>query len=123
MIQNSNNKQEKRYDLEERCLKFAKRVNAYVNQLPKLVSNLENGKQLVRSAGSVGANYIEANQSLSRKDFGMRIKISRKESNESEFWLELSEPKKELESEKASLLQEALELRKIFGSILEKTKI
>ncbi len=49
------------YDLEERCLKFACRVNAYVNKLSKTISNIENGRQLVKSAGSVGANYIEAN--------------------------------------------------------------
>jgi len=94
----------------------------YVRNLPKYIPNIENGKQLIRSAGSMGANYIEANESLSRKDFAMRIKISRKEARESEFWLELTEPLKEFERDKLSLLQEALELRKIFGSILEKTK-
>lgn len=122
MTQIINPKQDKKYDLEERCLKFAKRVNIYVINLPKSIPNIENGKQLVRSAGSIGANYIEANEALSRKDFAMRIKISRKEARESEFWLELTEPLKEFEQGKTALLQEALELRKIFGSILEKTK-
>lgn len=122
MTQTINPKQDKKYDLEERCLKFAKRVNIYVKNLPKSMPNIENGKQLIKSAGSVGANYIEANEALSRKDFAMRIKISRKEARESEFWLELTEPLKEFEQEKAALLQEALELRKIFGSILEKIK-
>jgi four helix bundle protein len=88
-IQNTNNKI---YDLEERCLKFAEKINLYVNQLPKTISNLENGKQLVRSAGSVGANYIEANESLSKKDFIMRVKISKKETKESRFWLYLTQP-------------------------------
>ena len=82
MIQTSNSKQ---YDLEERCLIFAKRINDYVRKLPKDIPNIENGKQLVRSAGSVGANYIEANESLSKKDFIMRIKISKKETKESRF--------------------------------------
>ena len=122
MTQIINPKQEKKYDLEGRCLTFAKRVNTYVRNLPRDIPNIENGKQLVRSAGSIGANYIEANESLSRKDFAMRIKISRKEARESEFWLELTEPLKEFEREKPSLLQESTELRKIFGSILEKTK-
>src|SRR3989338_4976465 len=122
MTQIINPKQDKKYDLEERCLKFAKRVNIYVKNLPKNIPNIENGKQLVRSAGSIGANYIEANEALSRKDFAMRIKISRKEARESEFWLELAEPLQEFEQEKMTLLQEALELRKIFGAILEKTK-
>ncbi len=122
MTQTINPKQDRKYDLEERCLAFAKRVNAYVRSLLKNIPGIENGKQLVRSAGSIGANYIEANESLSRKDFAMRIKISRKEARESEFWLELTEPLKEFEQERFYLLQEALELRKIFGAILEKTK-
>lgn len=111
-----------KYDLEERCLKFAKRVNAYVNQLPKTIPNIENGKQLVRAVGSVGANYIEANEALSKKDFKMRVKISKKEAKESRYWLELTQPLKENQKEKENLLNEATELMKIFGSILEKSK-
>jgi len=80
MIQKTNNKQ---YDLEERTLNFAKRINRYVNSLPKTATNIENGKQLVRSGGSIGANYIEANEALSKKDFIMRVKISKKEAKES----------------------------------------
>lgn len=111
-----------RYDLEERCLNFAKAVNKYILRLPKIVTNIENGKQLVRSAGSVGANYIEANESLSKKDFIMRVKISKKEARESQFWLELTQPTEEDEREKQALIKESVELRKIFGSILEKSK-
>lgn len=114
-IQNS-----KQYDLEERTLSFARRVNNYVNKLPKTISNIENGKQLVRSAGSVGANYIEANESLSKKDFIMRVKISRKEIKESRYWLELSGPQSEYLEEKDDLIKEATELMKIFGSIVTK---
>jgi len=116
-IQNS-----KHYDLEERTLSFAKRVNDYVNKLPKTIPNIENGKQLVRAAGSQGANYIEANESLSKKDFIMRIKISRKEAKESRYWLELTQPKEEYLKEKEDLIIETTELMKIFGSILEKSK-
>ena len=112
----------KRYDLEERCLNFARRVNEYVNALPKSITNVENGRQLARSAGSVGANYIEANESLSKKDFVMRVKISKKESKESRYWLMLSEPKEESMKEKELLIEETVELMKIFGSILEKSK-
>jgi len=113
----------KRYDLEERTLRFAKRVNSYVNKLPKTISNIENGKQLVRSGGSVGANYIEANESLSRKDFVMRVKISRKEVKESRFWLELTEPRAEDLKEKEYQIKESTELLKIFSAILEKSKL
>ena len=66
------------YDLESRSLSFAKEVRLFLKALPKSGSNFEDSKQLIRSPGSVGANYIEANKSLSKKDFIMRIKISQK---------------------------------------------
>jgi|SRR3989338_683391 len=117
-IQNS-----KRYDLEERTLKFTKRVIEFINKLPKTLTNIEISKQLIRSAGSVGANYIEANESLSKKDFVMRIKICRKEAKESRYWLKLiSWDNKEMEEEHTRLIQETSELMKIFGAILEKSK-
>ena len=81
----------KQYDLEDRTLEFAKQVRIFIKKLFKTMSNIEDGKQVVRSSGSVGANYIEANESLSKKDFLMRIKISRKEAKESMFWLNLIE--------------------------------
>ncbi len=56
---------------------------ALVKKLSRTIGNIEEGKQVVRSSGSVGANYIEANESLSKKDFVMRIKICRKEAKES----------------------------------------
>ena len=83
----------KHYDLEDRTLAFAKRVRAFVKKLPKTISNFEDIKQLVRSSGSVGANYIEANEALSKKDFKMRIKICRKESKESRNWSRLIDTK------------------------------
>jgi hypothetical protein len=66
MIQITNPKQ---YDLEERCFQFAKKVNGYVRKLPKDIPNIENGKQLVRAGGSIGANYIEANEAMGKKIF------------------------------------------------------
>jgi len=114
-------KNSKRYDLEERTLNFAKLVIEFVNRLPKTLTNIEVSKQLVKSAGSVGANYIEANESLSKKDFLMWIKICRKEAKESRYWLKLVSCNKEFEEEQINLIQEAAELMKIFGAILEKT--
>ena len=73
-------KNSKQYDLEDQTFEFAKRVRAFVKKLPKTISNFEDIKQLVKASGSVGANYIEANEALSKKDFKMRIKICRKES-------------------------------------------
>lgn len=72
----------KKYDLEERTFVFAKNVREFIRKLPKNTTNYEDSSQLTRSSGSIGANYIEANESLSKKDFVMRIKISRKESKE-----------------------------------------
>jgi four helix bundle protein len=101
-------KKSKPYDLEERTLEFAKRVRKFVKQLRKTIANVEDGKQLVKASGSVGANYIEANEALSKKDFRMRIKISRKEAKESRFWLRLVDifNDKELRVERDDLIQE-----------------
>jgi four helix bundle protein len=110
------------YDLENRTLAFAKRVIDFVNTLEKTIGNKEIGKQLVRSAGSVGANYIEANEALSRKDFLMRAKICRKEAKETCYWLKLITCKDNLEPERLSLLKESTEIMKIFGSIVTKTQ-
>jgi len=115
-------KNSKQYDLEERTFFFAKRVREYVKNLPKTMSNFEYGKQLIRSSGSQAANYIEANESLGKKDFLMRIRICRKESKESRLWLKLTEPLENNQNEKERLVIESFELTKIFGSILEKYK-
>jgi len=79
---------------------------------------------LIKASGSVGANYIEANESLSKKDFRMRIKISRKEVKESRYWLRLVDTSddEELEIERTYLIKESTELMNIFGAILQKSK-
>jgi len=112
------------YDLEERTFQFAKAVRLFIKTLPKTIANIEDGKQVVKSSGSVGANYREANESLSKKDFLMRIKISRKEAKESAYWLRLIHETNNLENADyaQSMIQEATELTKILSSILEKSK-
>lgn len=121
MINDSNSKQ---YDLEERTFQFAKNVALYCKQLPREIINIEYIKQVIRSSGSVGANYIEANESLGKKDFLMRIKICRKEAKESTFWLKLMIEinNNEHQTKGKNLYQEAMELKKIFSSIAEKSK-
>jgi four helix bundle protein len=113
----------KPYDLEERTLKFARKVRAFVKKLPKTIANIEDSRQLVKASGSVGANYIEANEAISKKDFIFRIKICRKESKESRYWLRLVDTEKdaELDSEREALVKESTELMKIFGAILQKS--
>ncbi len=115
---------EKVYDLEERTFQFSKNVRLFVKTLPKTIANIEDGKQVIRASGSVGANYIEANEALSKKDFVMRIKISRKEAKESSYWLRLINETNNLENaaDALYLIQEADELKKILSTILEKSK-
>ncbi|WP_244165306.1 four helix bundle protein [Flavobacterium phragmitis] len=112
----------KPYNLEERTFLFAKECRIYIRTLPKNTSNIEDGKQLVLSSGSVGANYIEANENLGDKDLLFRLKIARKEAKESKFWLQLlndlNPDQKELSE---SLLFEIEELRKILSAIITKT--
>ena len=109
------------YDLDKRTFIFAKNVREYVDKLPRIITNIEMGRQLIRSAGSVGANYIEADEALSRKDFIMRIKICRKEAKESRYWLELSEPNTKYTELKAHLIDESTQLIKIFSTIIKRT--
>ncbi|SRR5260221_6388441 len=110
-------------DLEERTRQFAKQVRAFVKLLPRTVCNLEDAKQLARSSGSVAANYIEANEAVSRKDFILHIKYSRKEAKESHLWLDLLDTtgRDGLDHRRAELLQEAQELKLIFSAILKKS--
>ena len=112
----------KRFDLEDRTFAFAKRNRALVRGLPKTIGNIEDARQLVRSSGSVGANYIEANESLSKKDFILRIKICRKEAKETRYWLRLIEGTDHLSIERDALVQEAQELMNIFGAIVRKSE-
>ena len=114
----------RKYDLEERTFVFAKNVRAFVKKLIKTIANIEDGKQLVKAFGSVGANYIEANEALSKKDFIMRIKICRKEAKESRYWLKLIDIEDGNEQEKArkELEKESTELMNIFGSTLRKSE-
>ena len=123
---NNNNQKTKfqTYDLEERTFQFAKRVRAFVKKLPKTTANIRDTGQLVDASGSVGANYIEANESLGKKDFLMRLRISLKEAKESRYWLRLVDTAEDidLDSERSWLIQEAAELTRIFASIISKSR-
>jgi len=120
---NLNNQKQKSqiYDLEERTFLYAQCVRAFIKKLPKTISNIRDSGQLTDASGSVGANYIEANESLGKKDFLMRIRISLKESKESRYWLRLVDTGSsiELQNERIALIKEATELTSIFGAILK----
>lgn len=111
-----------RYDLESRCLLFAKNTHTLVKSLPKSIGNIEYSKQLVRSSASVGANYIEANERLSKKDFLHRVRIAKKEARETRYWLRLLDPPHATINLRQDLINESTELMHILGSIIEKVK-
>ena len=110
------------YDLEDRLLKFALDVRQFVKKLPRSIAMIEDGKQLIRASGSVGANYIEANESLSKKDFVLRLKIARKEAKEARYWLHLLDHHEDVTClrEKQRLIQEAGEVLSILSAIINK---
>ena len=110
----------KPFDLEERTFLFAKRRRALIRALPRDVCNLEDARQLARASGSVGANYIEANEWLSKKDFRMKARISRREAKESRFFLRLlhTAGATELDHERISLINEATVLIRILSRMI-----
>ena len=112
-----------KYDREERTFQFARRIRIFIKELPMNRSNIEDSKQLIRSSGSVGANYIKANESLGKKDFLMKMKICRKEAKESAFFIRLIKETNDhkLSEEAKNLLNEAIELKKIFSAIINKS--
>lgn len=109
-------------DLVDRTYRFARDVRRFLNTLPRVLSNYEDARQLVRSSGSVAANYIEAQEAFSRKDFFFRIKLCRKEARESGLWLSLLELSTDeaCHDEQTRLIGEADELKRIFSSIAGK---
>ena len=110
------------HPLEERCDQFGKRIRGYCRKVKKDLVNFEDIKQLVRASGSVGANYIEANENVGKGDLKYRLKVCRKESKESMHFLGLIElfGDRELEKERDELVDEATQLRKIFSSMIKK---
>ena len=107
--------------LDDRTLRFARHVRTFIRSLPRSIVTIEDGKQVVRSSGSVGANYIEACESLSKKDFILRMKICRKEAKETRYWLQMFDNlSSSVAKERDRLVQESTELLKICSAILNR---
>ena len=108
----------RKYDLDVRTHEFSKAVRRFVQKIPKNISNIEDMRQLIRSSGSVCANYLEASSAISKKDFLHRIKICRKEAKESWHWLDCIDPGNipEVQNERGQLLRESFELIRIFSA-------
>lgn len=108
-------------DLEERTTEFAKRVIRLCKELPKNTINNRLIDQIIRSAGSVGANYREANEALGKKDFSHRLRIARKECKETNHWLQLiQEANQDFGKRMESLFTECDEIRNILSAIINK---
>jgi four helix bundle protein len=113
---------EKPQKLEDRTFLFAESVRSFVKQLPRHIPNDEDIRQLVRASGSVAANWIEADEALSKKDFLMRVKICRKEAKESRLFLRLLDAGPAATTiSRESLSSEARELTLIFSTIIAKS--
>ena len=111
------------YDLEERVEKFGEDVIVFLKTIKLDEINKPIVVQLVRSATSIGANYMEANQASSKKDFCNKIRISQKEANESKHWLRMlakAVPSKRVICRK--FWKESHELVLIFAAISKKSK-
>lgn len=111
------------FDLEDRTTEFARKVIGLCKKLSRNPMNDRIVGQIVGSAGSIGANYREANDALGKKDFVHRLKISRREAKETCHWLILlKEANQEKEEEIQNFQKEASELRNILSSIIDKVK-
>ena len=111
------------FDLEKRTTEFAKAVIRVCRTLPRNPMNDRLVGQEVGAAGSIGANYREANDALGKKDFVQRMKIARREAKESYHWLELIlEANTNKESDFKPFIREAVELKNILSSIIAKSE-
>ena len=114
---------ERKYDLEERTAKFAEHIIEFAKKIHKNAVTLPLITQLVKSGTSIAANYCEADDAESSKDFQHKIGICKKESRETKHWLRMiavavSDPNDEAKK----LWQEAKELNLIFNAIIHRIK-
>lgn len=115
------NPNDKKYDLEERTARFGEAIIEFAKQLPRDTVTVSLVSQVVRSATSIGANYLEADGAESKKDFRHKIALCKKESKETRHWLRMiAKALPERKDECRRLWQEVQELSLIFSAILRK---
>lgn len=112
------------FDLEERLLTFACTVRDYLKMLPQSPANYVYISQLLRSSSSIGANYIEGNDAIGKKDFIMKMKTARREAKETRYWLRLLEiPDQQLiKNTHAQLVDEVGQYIRILSAIVQKVQ-
>ncbi len=110
----------KEFNMSERTFQFALGVRLFLKKLPPTITNQEDGRQLIKASGSVSANYIEANDALGYNDFTFRLKISRKEANESRYWLRLLRGSNDsrFHTKADALIQEVGEIKNILSQMI-----
>jgi four helix bundle protein len=114
----------KAYDLEERTAQFAEAVIEFLRGLPVDVITTPLIDQLVSAGTSIGANYCEADDAVSMKDFRHRISICKKEARETKFWFRMmAAAVPECKPRARTLWQEAKELHLIFSAIWRRLKV
>lgn len=111
----------RKYDLEDRALAFARHVRIFTDKLPKTIANTEYIRQLIRASGSIGANYLEANDALGAKDFVMKVRTSRREAKETRYWLRLVDVQDSSLriQEQEELVEEAQEFVRILSAMIK----
>ena len=123
-VQSNPNSQKPKYDLEERTILFSKQIIDLCKKVPKNIIANPVVNQLVRAGTSIGANYSEADEASSKKDFINKICIAKKETKETKYWLRiLAHTVEEMTPEAKQLWKEAQELNLIFAAIIRNTKI
>lgn len=111
------------FDLEERTAKFGEEILRFAKRIPDAIVMRPLVSQLVRSATSIGANYLEADDAESKRDFIHKMSISRKESRETKHWLRMiAVAAPDLKEEARKYWKEAQELNLIFSAIIRKKK-
>lgn len=114
----------KKFDLEERTAKFGEEIIRFAQKIPKSTITTPLVSQLIRAGTSVGANYLEADDAESKRDFIHKMGISRKESRETKHWLRMiAFALPNLKEEARGLWREAQELNLIFSAIVRKKQI
>ena len=118
------NAQRKKFTLEERMIKFSNSIIDFCGILPSNIINSPLISQLVRAGTSIGANYSEAEECNSKKDFINKVSIAKKEARETRYWLRIIAHRLPAFESKAKVLQkEAQELNLILASIVRNTKL
>ena len=113
-----------KYDLEDRTAKFSSQLIVFCRSIPKDIITNPLISQLVRAGTSIGANYSEADEASSKKDFVNKICIAKKETKETKYWLSLiANAVPESKVKARELWKEAQELNLIFAAIIRKSRL